>query len=262
MRAAGDDGRSTPPAIRIAGLTGLPEIKEGDDLTALVAAAVERLRLDVDDGDVFVVTQKIVSKAEGRVARLEAIEPSPLARVWAERCGKDPRLVELVLRDSVRIVRMDGGVLVAETPHGFVCANAGVDSSNVPHGCAARLPLDPDASARRLAAGLRAALGRRVGVVVSDTFGRPWREGQVNVALGVAGFDALHDYRGSADTFGRPLRSTAIAVADELASAAELVMGKTRGIPAAVVLGARLPPATAEASARVLVRSRDRDLFR
>ena len=153
MAPASDDGEVTPPAIRIAGLTGLPEIREGDDLVALVATAVARLRLPIDDGDVFVVTQKIVSKAEGRVVRLDTIEPSPLARAWAERCGKDPRIVELVLRDSVRIVRMDAGVLVAETPHGFVCANAGVDSSNVPEGCAARLPVDPDASARRLAAG-------------------------------------------------------------------------------------------------------------
>lgn len=250
-------------AVRVVGLTGLPEVKPGDDLVAYTLAAVERVRLLVQSGDIFVYTQKIVSKAEDRLMRLDDVCPSALAREWGEAWGKDPRVFELALGEATRIVRMERGVLITETRHGFVCANSAVDTSNVRPGEAARLPLDPDDSARRLCTALRAALRLPVAVVISDTFGRPWREGQVNVAIGVAGMRPIIDYRGIIDGHGQPLRSTAIAVADELASAAELVMGKTRAIPVAVVQGTGLGVAGVEEwSGRDLLRRREEDLFR
>ena len=251
------------PTLRLVGLPGFPEIKPGDDLAALVVRGVRRAGLDVTVGDVFVITQKIVSKAEGRLARLDAIEPSAIARQWSTASGKDPRVVELVLREAVRIVRMDRGVLIAETRHGFVCANAGVDTSNVPDGWAALLPEDPDASARRIRDGLSAGFGCAVAVIVADTFGRAWREGQTNVAIGLAGLSPILDYRGQTDPHGHRLQATAIAVADELAAAAELVMGKTRGVPVAVVTGAAdLGLVIGDGSARELRRRPEEDLFR
>ncbi len=251
------------PALHVLGVAGLPEIRPGDDLVAQTLEALARNRLSVDDGDIFVFAHKIVSKAEGRLVELATIEPSPRARAWAATAGKDPRLIELVLQEAARIVRMERRVLIAETRHGFVCANAGVDTSNVPAGWAALLPRDPDAAARRLSDGLRAALGRTVGVVISDTFGRPWREGQTNVAIGVAGVRAIIDYRGVTDPHGHRLVSTAIAAADELAAAAEIVMGKTRGVPVALVKGAGLEIADGDAaSARALTRKPEEDLFR
>lgn len=252
-----------PPACRVIGLTGFPEVEAGDDLVRLTTEAVARLRLTIEPGDVFVFTQKIVSKAEGCLVELEGVSPSPLASEWGRTWGRDPRAIELALREAARIVRMDRGVLITETRHGFVCANSGVDTSNVTPGWAACLPPDPDASAKRLCAGLRAAWPVPLGVVISDTFGRPWREGQTNVAIGVAGVPPIHDYRGAADTHGQPLRSTAIAVADELAAAAELAMGKTRGIPVVLVQGTGLGGADSDArSARDLLRRRDEDMFR
>jgi coenzyme F420-0:L-glutamate ligase/coenzyme F420-1:gamma-L-glutamate ligase len=249
--------------LRILGLTGMPEINPGDDLAAVTLAAVERAQIAVEPGDVLVVTQKIVSKAEDRLVRLDALTPSTLARDWADAWGKDPRVIELVLQESVRIVRMARGVIIAETRHGFVCANAGVDTSNLQPGLAARLPADPDASARRLCLDLRAAWQIPVGVVISDTFGRPWREGQTNVAIGVSGMRAILDYRGCLDTEGQKLQATAIAVADEIAAAAELVMGKTRRVPVAIVKGTGLGDAAPEhGSARDLLRRRHEDLFR
>lgn len=248
------------PRLQIVGLSGLPEIHPGDDLVGLIAEAIRRAAVPVSPGEVVVVTQKIVSKAEGRLVRLDEVIPSAVAERWAKRAGRDPRLIELVLREAVRIVRMDRGVLICETVHGFVCANAGVDTSNVPPGMAALLPRDPDDSARRLAEGLRAALGVPVGVIISDTFGRPWREGQVNVALGVAGVSPLVDYRGQRDTAGRHLEATVMAVADELAAAAELVMGKLNGVPVALVTGVDLRGG--EGTGRDLVRDPASDLFR
>ena len=245
--------------VRVIGLPGLPEVRPGDDLTALILEAIRRAALPIDAGDVFVVTQKIVSKVEGRLVRLADVRPSPLAERWAAEHDKDPRLVEVVLGEAARIVRMERGLLIAETPHGFVCANAGVDASNVPEGTVSLLPKDPDASARRLCAGLSRATGQPVAVVVSDTFGRPWREGLVNVAIGVAGLSPLLDHRGRADAHGHVLRTTVMAVADELAGAAELVMAKTAGIPVAVVKGARYD--AGEGSARQLVRPAEKNLF-
>lgn len=246
--------------VRVLGVPGLPEIAPGDDLPQTIIAAVTRAAIPVAAGDVFVVTQKIVSKAEGRLVRLGNVLPSALARRWAAAHGKDPRFVEVVLGESARIVRMDRGILIAQTRHGFVSANAAVDASNIVEDTVALLPDDPDASARRLCVAFGEAFGVAVAVIISDTFGRPWREGLVNVAIGVAGLSPLVDHRGRLDQYGRRLQATTIAVADELASAAELVMGKTAGVPVALIKGARYE--AADGSARELVRPASQDLFR
>ena len=247
------------PIITITGVTGLPEIESGHDVGALIVRATREASLEVLDRDIFIVAQKVVSKAEGRVVRLDSIEPSPRAREWAEAYDKDPRMVEVVLRESKRIVRMERGVLIAETEHGFVCANAGVDASNVSEGTVILLPRDPDASARKIRSALEAALAVRIAVIVSDTFGRPWREGLVNVALGVSGIAPLIDYRGQKDSHGNALRVTVIAIADELTSAAELVMRKSAGIPVAIIRG--FDYEESEASSRSLIRAQELDLF-
>jgi coenzyme F420-0:L-glutamate ligase/coenzyme F420-1:gamma-L-glutamate ligase len=240
--------------LHVFGVNDIPEIAPGADLVALIADAIERGGRAIRHGDVLVVAQKIVSKAEGAVVRLADVTPSPRAVEWAMAHGKDPQVIEVVLQESARIVRMERGILIAETHHGFICANAGVDASNVEPGFVTILPRDPDASAERLRSGVGAA------VIISDTFGRPWREGVVNVALGVAGLRPLVDYRGCLDSHGRRLESTVIALADELASAAEIVMRKTARTPVAVVRGAAewLGPG----SGRALVRDAARDLFR
>jgi len=246
--------------LTIWGLPGLPEIRAGDDLAALIAAALAA-GPSLADGDVVVVTQKVVSKAEGRLLDLATVEPSAFARQFAAAYGKDPRHVEVVLRESRRIVKMDRGILIAETHHGFICANAGVDASNVPGAdVVCLLPVDPDASAARIREGLAARLGLALAVVISDTFGRVWRVGQTNVAIGAAGLRPVQSYVGQRDPHGYDLRVTQLAVADEVASAAELVMGKTAGIPVAVVRGlaAHLGPGTA----RDLLRPPAEDLFR
>jgi coenzyme F420-0:L-glutamate ligase/coenzyme F420-1:gamma-L-glutamate ligase len=235
-------------------------MKSGDDIGAVIDRTVRDAKRAILDRDILVVAQKVISKSEGRVVRLESIEPSARAREWGEAYDKDPRLVEVVLRESNRIVRMERGVLIAETRHGFVCANAGVDASNVEEGTALLLPEDPDASARRIQETLETSFGVHLAVIVSDTFGRPWREGLVNVAIGVAGLAPLIDYRGESDSHGRPLRVTVIAVADELASAAELVMKKKDGVPVALVRGFNYD--AREASGRELIRAPELDLFR
>jgi coenzyme F420-0:L-glutamate ligase/coenzyme F420-1:gamma-L-glutamate ligase len=224
--------------LHVFAVPGIPEITQGTDPGDVIGEAVVRAHLPVQAGDVFVVAQKLVSKAEGALIALAEIAPSTLAREWAAEYGKDAAFVEVVLRESRRLVRMDRGIIIAETRHGLVCANAGVDASNVPPGYVTILPRDPDASAARLRDALVSRLGCPVAAIVSDTFGRPWREGVVNVALGVAGLRPLEDCRGRSDAFGRPLQSTVIAVADELASAAELVMTKTARVPVAIVRGA------------------------
>ena len=246
--------------LQIFPLFGLPEIRRGDDLAALIAKAASAAALAIEENDIFVVAQKIVSKAEGRIVRLDSITPSSRAIAWASEWQKDARLIELVLAQSARIVKMERGVIVAETRHGFVCANAGVDASNAEEGTAILLPEDSDASARSLAVGLREQLGVRVAAIVSDTFGRPWREGLVNVALGVAGIAPLIDYRGERDAAGKVMTATIIAAADEIASAAELVMGKSDGVPVAIVRGFVAP--SREGSGRDLIRAAERDLFR
>ena len=248
------------PEYRVIGIPGLPEIRSGSGLGELLCRAVRATSLEVVDRDIFVVTQKVVSKEEGRTVRLESVKPSRLARTWAGELGKDPALVEVILSQSRRIVRMDRGRLIVETHHGWVCANAGVDQSNTGDGEVTLLPEDPDASARRLRSCLQRSFGTHLAVIVSDTFGRPWREGLVNVAIGVAGLTPLMDYRGGLDSAGRRLEATAMAWADELAGAAEPVMGKTRGIPVAIVRGLTYP--AAEGSARALIRAPENDLFR
>ncbi|HXI91478.1 MAG TPA: coenzyme F420-0:L-glutamate ligase [Blastocatellia bacterium] len=246
--------------IELIGVPGIPEVAEGDDLAALTVRALRNAGLEVVDGDVLVVAQKIVSKAEGRIVRLDSVEPSARAQEWASAYDKDARVVEVVLRESKRIVRMERGVLIAETEHGFVCANAGVDTSNVAEGAVTLLPKDPDASARQIRSELEAAFGVRIAVIVSDTFGRPWREGLVNVALGVSGISPLIDYRGQKDSHGNALKVTVIAIADELASAAELVMKKSAGIPVAIVRG--FDYESRDASGLQLIRVPELDLFR
>jgi coenzyme F420-0:L-glutamate ligase/coenzyme F420-1:gamma-L-glutamate ligase len=245
--------------LELIALDGIPEIRPGDDLAALVEGAAADVGLT--DGDVLVVTQKVVSKAEGRLVELDSIEPSDLARSWAARWDKDPRQVELVLRESASIVRMGpGGLIISRTRHGLVCANAGVDVSNVGGGQVATvLPEDPDASAAVLREGLRARLGVAPAVIISDSFGRPWRNGIVNVAVGSAGIEALLDLRGQPDAAGREMKATVIAVADELASAADLAGGKVEQRPIVVVRGYEWRPS--EAGASVLVMEAERDLF-
>ena len=239
--------------ISIRPVEGLPEIGEGDDLAALIA---ERTRLE--EGDVLVVAQKAVSKAEGRIVRLDGVDPSEQARELAG--DEDARRHEVILRESARIVRSRPPLVISETRHGFVCASAGVDSSNAPEdGTVVLLPEDPDGSAARLRERLRTLTGADVGVIVSDSFGRAWRQGTTDVAIGVAGIRPLLDLKGVRDRAGYELHATVIAVADELAGAAQLVMGKTDGVPAAVISGV---DAAGEGSARELVIPAERDLFR
>ena len=248
--------------LSIAPLPGLPMVQPGDDLGALLCAALARAAMPAADGDVLVVCQKVVSKAEGRLVDLRTVEPSPFAlQIAAATQGKDARVVEVILRETTRIVRMDNGNLIVETGPGWVCANAGVDESNSGDAhVVVLLPRDPDASARRLAEAIHAGSGARVAVIVTDTFGRPWRQGLVDFALGVAGMPALLDLRGSTDLDGRVLKHTVQAQADALAAAAGLVMRKGDGIAAALVRGYPFTPG--EGSGRELLREKAFDLFR
>jgi coenzyme F420-0:L-glutamate ligase / coenzyme F420-1:gamma-L-glutamate ligase len=246
--------------VQIFGIGGIPEVQPGDDVVGLIAEGLRGSGRELANGDVVVVTHKIVSKAEGRLVDLREVEPSSFARHAASVSGKDPRQIEVVLRESARIVRMDPRVIISETRRGFVCANAGVDASNVgQHEVICLQPLDPDASADALRRGLRERLGVEVAVIISDTFGRAWRNGVVNVAIGLAGFSPLEDFRGQVDPNDYELRATILAVADELASAAELVMGKLDRRPVAVIRGFTT---TGTGSARELVMDPTKDLFR
>jgi coenzyme F420-0:L-glutamate ligase / coenzyme F420-1:gamma-L-glutamate ligase len=243
--------------IRVIPLPGVPEVGEGDDLGGLLAAAAERMG-GLVDGDVLVVAQKVVSKAEGRVVRLDEVDASERARALAGE--GDPRRLEVILRESVRVVRSRPPLVIAETRHGFVCASAGVDSSNTPEaGTVVLLPVDPDASAQRLRTRLEELTGVAVGVLVTDSFGRAWRQGTTDVAIGIAGVRPILDLRGERDPTGYELHATQIALADEIAGAAELVMGKTARVPAAIVRGLDV---AGEGSAQDLVMPPDRDLFR
>lgn len=268
----GGGSSEEPPAtgsaagrLTVIALEGIPEVVPGADLVALIGDALEATpgALPLAEDDVLVVTQKVVSKAEGAIVDLSTVEPRPEAVEWAAAWERDPRQVEVVLREAVRIVRQARGVLIVETHHGFVCANGGVDASNVgPRSGAVvtLLPRDPDASAARIRAGLRSRFGVDVPVVISDSFGRPWRWGIVDVAIGVSGLRPLEDLRGQPDHDGRIMRTTVRAVADEIASAAELVFGKTAGRPVALVRGAH--PPRGEGSIRELLMPPEADLFR
>jgi len=248
------------PRFEVIGIEGIAEVRPGDDLAGLLLDAAVRQGTPPAAGDVLVVGQKIVSKAEGRLLRLGDVTPSPAAASMAAFLGRDPRFVEVILRESRRIVRMDRGVLITETHHGWVCANAGVDQSNVDLDTVALLPEDSDRSARLLRERLRQLAGVDVAVIVADTFGRPWREGLTNVAVGVSGIAPLRSYLGERDPAGRELQATILAVADEVAGAAELVMGKLDRIPAAIVRGLAL--ASSEEGSKPLLRDPARDLFR
>lgn len=246
--------------VSLIGVSGIPEVRAGDDLAALIAHATFTQDTPLANGDVVVITQRVVSKAEGRVIPLDTFEPSPFARTWAAPWGHDPRQVEAVLRESTRVVRQVRGVLITQTRHGYVCANAGVDVSNVGGtDLISLLPEDPDASCRHLRDGLRARLGVTVAVVITDTFGRPWREGQTNVAIGVAGMRPIRSYEGELDSEGRPLRVTAHCVADEIAAGAGLVMGKLARVPVAIARGVTYEPG--EGAAAEIVRPLAMDLF-
>jgi coenzyme F420-0:L-glutamate ligase/coenzyme F420-1:gamma-L-glutamate ligase len=251
-----------PPEIRAVGIEGLPEVQAGDDLATQIIDAAAAQGTPIEDGDVVVVTQKIVSKAEGRVMTIDEVEASPLAVAITEGHRRDPRHTEMILRESRRVVRMDRGVIISETYHGYICANAGIDASNIPgSNSICLLPVDPDASARRIRDTIRERLGVDAAVLVSDTFGRPWRNGAINVSIGVAGFNPVISYVGEFDPHGNELHTTTIAVADELAATAELVTGKLLGVPVALIKG--YPYERMEdADSRAIVRDPDKDLFR
>jgi coenzyme F420-0:L-glutamate ligase/coenzyme F420-1:gamma-L-glutamate ligase len=254
-----------PSRVEVIALAGLPEIRPGDDLEAMIGDALDSTpgALPTEPGDVLVVTQKVVSKAEGAVVDLRTVTPSARAMEWADEWDRDARQIEVVLQQARRIVRMERGVLITETHHGFVCANGGIDASNVgpdSGDVVTLLPADADASAARIRGALRARFGADLPVIVSDSFGRPWRWGIVDVALGVSGILPLEDLRGQPDADGRVMRTTVRAVADELASAAELALGKTAGRPVALVRGAN--PPLGEGTIRDLVMAPENDLFR
>ena len=251
-----------PPEVRVFGIEGVPEVQPGDDLGGMLVDACQAQGTPLGSGDVLVVTQKVVSKAEGRVISLEGIEPSALAIQISEGHRRDPRHTEMILRESRRVVRMDRGNIISETHHGFNCANAGIDASNIPGSdTICLLPVDSDASARAIRQTVKDRTGADVAVIVSDTFGRPWRNAAANVAIGVAGMNPLLSYVGQEDVHGNMMYTTVIAVADELAATSELVTGKLLRVPAAIVRGYPYEPME-DASIQALVRDPDKDMFR
>ncbi|MEM3008042.1 MAG: coenzyme F420-0:L-glutamate ligase [Candidatus Nitrosotenuis sp.] len=232
------------------------EIQKGDDLVKLFLSNFK----DLQDGDIIVITQKVISKQEGRIVELAGVIPSLLAAGIASEYKKDPKLVEVILSESQRIVRMENGILITQTKHGFVCANAGVDESNIPRGFVSLLPENPDKSAYEFMQTVQEKTKKKIAVLISDTFGRPFREGQTNCAVGIAGINAIDDYEGRKDSFGRILRITAIAQADEICGAAELVMKKTKYCPFAVIRGLEFEPSSGGIGS--LIRRKETDLFR
>lgn len=248
--------------IQVIGVKGLPIVREGDDLAKLIYDATERQGTPIENDDVIVVTHVVVSRAEGNLVNLDEVVPSEFARTVAQQFDKDPALVEVILRESKGVRRMGSGHIIAETKHGFVCANAGVDQSNIPgERLVAPLPRNPDRTARSIRRKIKKLTGKDVAVIISDTHGRPFREGEINLAVGLAGINPIRDRRGETDLFGYVLHVKQTAVADELASAAELVMGQSHeGIPAAIIKGYRYPKAE-KATIRSLIRKRRKDLF-
>jgi len=262
------------PQITITAVPDIPLIQPGDDLAAIILSRMEAAGLSLQDGDILVIAQKVVSKAEGRLVRLDTVTPSPRAREVAEQTGKDPRLVEVILSDTREISRMRKGLLIVEHTLGFISANAGVDRSNVAPNPStgsgrreeqvwvAQLPVDPDASAREVRSQLMAATGKEIAVIINDTHGRPWRVGAVGVAIGVAGIVPVEDLRGHPDLFGHTLETTQVGLADQLAAAASLVMGQAdEGRPVALIRGLDYQVRN-DASARELLRPREQDLYR
>lgn len=251
--------------MTLTALPNIPLIQSGDDLVAVIRRGLDDARIELQDGDVLVLAQKIISKSEGRMVRLQDVTPTPRAVELAQQCGKDARFCEVVLWDTREVIRIREGLVVVETRHGWVCANAGIDRSNVaPHDgeeWVLRLPEDADRSARGLREGLRAATGRAVGVIVDDTHGRAWRNGAIGVAIGVAGLPAVEDLRGRADLFGYHLQVTTIGLADQIASAASLLQGQAdEGRPIVHIRG--IPRSPGDGTAREIVREKELDLFR
>ena len=246
--------------VQVFPLRGIPRVKPGDDLLLMLTRSLDESGVTLQDSDVVVITQKVVSKAEGRIVKIEDIRPRKKAKLLAEELGKDPRTVQVILQESKRIVRKGHGVLIMETRHGFVCANAGIDASNVEEGYLTLLPEDPDRSARKIRKKLELATGKKLAVVITDTFGRPWRDGQIDVAIGCSGLAPLEDLVGTTDPYGHTLRVTQPAIVDEIASASELVMRKHSLTPAAVVRG--LSYKRSDAGVRSIIRERREDLFK
>lgn len=248
--------------IEVIGVKGLPFLKKGDDLAKLVCDAADRQGTSIRNGDVVVVTHVAASKVEGSTVNLDDVDPSEFAQTVAKQLDKDPALVEVILKESKSIIRMGDGHLITETKHGFVCANSGVDQSNVAGGrIVATLPKNPDRTARKIRRRIARLTGKDVAVIISDTHGRPLRDGEINVAVGVAGINPIRDRRGETDLFGYQLRVKRTAIADELASAAELVIGQAKeGIPVAIIQGYPYPKAE-KASAKMLIRKKKKDLF-
>jgi coenzyme F420-0:L-glutamate ligase/coenzyme F420-1:gamma-L-glutamate ligase len=248
--------------IKVIGVNGLPVIKEGDDLARMICEAAEKQRTSIQEGDIIVITHVIVSRAEGNVVNLDSVVPSDFAKALAQQFDKNPNLVEVILRESRSIVRMADGKIITETKHGFVCANSGVDQSNVPgERNVALLPNNPDRSAQEIRRKIRKLTGKDVAVIISDTHGRPLREGEINIAIGAAGINPIRDRRSEKDLFGYVLKVKRTAIADELSSAAELVIGQANeGIPAAIIRGYSYPKSE-RAKATDLIRPREKDLF-
>ena len=247
--------------IQITSIRILDDIRLYNDLSTAILEAIADSQLEIQNGDILVVTHKIVSKAEGRIVDLARIKPSTKAISMAKKHDKDPRVMELILKESIQILRAKNGIIISETKHGFVCANAGVDQSNVEGDTAVLLPVAPDESASRIQEAVKKKIGKEIAVIITDTFGRTFRNGQTNVAIGIAGINPIKSYIGTYDMYGRKLRVTEIAVADEIASAAELVMGKAEGTPVAIVRGYIFEKAS-KTSVKSLLRAKKRDLFR
>jgi coenzyme F420-0:L-glutamate ligase / coenzyme F420-1:gamma-L-glutamate ligase len=247
--------------IQITSIKISDDIRPYNDLNTMILAAISHSQIEIQNDDIFVVTHKIVSKAEGRIVDLARVKPSTKAIRMAEEHDKDPRIMELILNESAQILRAKNGIIISETRHGFVCANAGVDQSNMEGDTAVLLPVAPDESASRLQDVVKKKVGKEIAVVITDTFGRTFRNGQTNVAIGIAGINPIKSYIGTYDMYGRKLRVTEIAVADEIACAAELVMGKAEGTPVAIVRGYKFQKASTS-SVKSLLRARERDLFR
>jgi coenzyme F420-0:L-glutamate ligase/coenzyme F420-1:gamma-L-glutamate ligase len=247
--------------IQITPIRVSDDIRPDNDLSIVILEAIADSQIEIQNGDILVVTHKIVSKAEGRVVDLTRIRPSPKAIRMAKEHDKDPRVMELILKESIQILRAKNGIIISETKHGFVCANAGLDQSNVEGDMAVLLPAAPDESASRIQDAVMEKTGKEIAVIITDTFGRTFRNGQTNVAIGIAGINPIKSYIGTYDMYGRKLRVTEIAVADEIASAAELVMGKAEGTPVAIVRGYIFEKAS-KTSVKSLLRAKERDLFR
>lgn len=254
--------KSSYNEIKIIGLKGIPIIREGDDIGKIICETAKKQQVEIEDGDIIVIASKIIAKAEGRLVNLATVTPSIFAQRVAELTRKDPRLVELILQESNKIVKMKGRHLIMETRHGFVCANAGIDRSNVmgEKEIVSLLPKDPDLSARKIMKRIEELTGRKVAIIISDTFGRAWRRGHVNFAIGVAGMKPIKEYIGRSDMFGYTLRVTQMAIADELAAAAELAMGKADGIPVVIIKGYDYPKG--DGTAQELIYPEEKDLFR